>query len=721
MPSIPPSVPRIRLVQGDVPSGVQLERNPALARYRAPLSRQVFAIAGSGILFAMLGMMGWLADRSASLGQATRDEWLAMQRHSETRFPPRGQIYDRNGLILGETLATHDCWAVARDIDPRVVDELATMLSETTSRDAGSLKRQLEEREWRSELFRDMNPELTDALISWKKTGWRKQALKFSETVEGKRLIAESFDDNKQEWYGTLSYAVGSVVVQQVDRRHYPLGSLGGQVLGFVTERPDGIAPGGGIELSNQQQLAGDVPSVPVKASDALSLGKPALGVKLTLDADAQAIAEQALARGMQRTRSKAGVAIIMDADSGDILAMANCPVFDPAIYQELKSGRSDAAPVSSTPVPTPTIVPMLPPNSDGVAGASELPATEGRPLSLRPRFFETWPLSDATLEGWTDPMPPGLIPGVTDMHRRNAALQWQVEPGSIFKPFIMLSALEHGTAQVTDTFPTGPAPLWLDGYPVQDHHNPPSTESWDATKVMVKSSNKGMARIALKTGRGPLLETIQNLHFGDSLLGLPGEGAGQIGLGRSTWRESELGTFGFGHGLVTTTPLQLTAAMNAIATGSYINPRLIMAYETADGRWREQLPAHREATFDPIAIAQVQHMLEAVVGDEGTGKAARVDGFSVAGKTGTAKKIGAGGYMRGVYYSSFLGYGPIEAPRYTVLVMYDEPQVDKYGGQAAAPVFSEIMGWLLQRDLRRPKDAPAEGSAETGLLLARR
>jgi len=698
--------PQLRLVQGEIPRGTD---DSGLVQWKRPLACTTFRNT-QVLIWCSLGLcLGWLGQRTLIEGPAQRGSWEQSQVRTESRLPPRGQIFDRNGALLGETVAGYDCWLQQPRVDVRIRDLMTTMLTDATGRPAEEVEELVYQGGWRAELFRDMTPEQRDRMERWKRSLWRKQALAYAETTAGQELIATAFQGNKTAWYNAVSHAVGDVKIEQVDRRRYPLGSLAGQVLGYVTERKEGIHPGGGIELALNQQLEGDLPALLTRSGFvAAALGKPAESVELTIDADVQFIAEQALAAGLHRTRSRAGVAIVMDAESGDLLAIANAPVFDPEVYRRYMN-QPDLW--------------LMPADEDGREphDAMDSAASPVQAPSSIPQVLASWPLSSETLENWQDPLLPGLCPGVTDEHIRNHALAWQIEPGSIFKPFTMLAALESGAVKPSDTYIIGPAPLKIGAHYINDHVSPATNEVWDITRIMVKSSNKGMAKIALQTPLPAMLNTLQKLHLGEQLLGFADEGKGRLGIPGQRWGEAERGSLGYGHGMITVTPLQMTAAMNAIATGSYVHPRLIRATKAGDGPWREIAPAPREVTFDPAAIQAVQAQLEAVVTQEGTGHRARVEGFRVAGKTGTAKKIVGGAYSK-QYYSSFLGYGPVEAPRYTVLVMYDEPIVDKYGGLAAAPVFSSIMEWLLLRDKRRPSGTdPAGDVAPPDILLARR
>ncbi|MEO7995591.1 MAG: penicillin-binding transpeptidase domain-containing protein, partial [bacterium] len=558
---------------------------------------------------------------------------------------------------------------------------------------------------------------------TWRYTGWNRQVNRFGAIAEGKLLIERDFQGDKQAWFDAISRAIGNIVVQPVQKRCYPMGHVAGQLIGYVTERQEGITPGGGIELWSNNALAGDAQTVPLRDLTPTQLpsgglqGKPALGVQLTIDADLQAFCEQALAKGLLRTESDAGVVVVMDSQTGDILALANGPVFDPDLYQKyLQPGLADSGPfgdpsksasvprlVTSAELPAamapevlpPNLPPSLAPNEAGGLAATGSPAMDGR----QPLLLADWPLSTVQLDAWTNPIPPALIPGIAPEHQRPAALIWEVEPGSIFKTFAMTAALEHHDIEPDTTFPIGPAPYNVPGTSTQihDHHNPAGLETWTAHKVLVESSNKGMARIAMKTGRDDFMETFAKFHFGERMLNLPGEGDGTYGLTKEKWYPSELATIAFGQGLITATPLQLTAAMNAVATGSFIRPRLVAQVQKADGSWREISGNPREATFDLDAITAVQSMLIDVV-KEGTGTKAAVPGYTVAGKTGTAWKSGVGGYTT-QYLSSFLGYAPAETPRYTMIVMCDNPRKDRFGGLAAAPIFQEIMAWLLRRD----------------------
>ncbi|MDX8393221.1 MAG: penicillin-binding transpeptidase domain-containing protein [Mariprofundales bacterium] len=261
----------------------------------------------------------------------------------------------------------------------------------------------------------------------------------------------------------------------------------------------------------------------------------------------------------------------------------------------------------------------------------------------------------------------------------RNRALTDVYEPGSVLKPFTIAAAMqlsdhwqadsmlfcENGNMQVAD-------------YPIRDVH----ARGWlDIRHVLAKSSNIGAAKLAIDIGALPLRNMLWDLGFGHrSKIGMPGEVAGILPPIKQ-WGPVETATIAFGQGIAVTS-LQLASAYGALANGGFaIQPRLL-----ADA------PIQSQRVLAVEVSQQVLSMLELAVSDEGTGKRARLDGYRVGGKTGTAQKPdNTGGYAQDRFVATFAGVAPIDNPKLVIVVMIDEPQDMIYGGQVAAPVFQKI------------------------------
>jgi cell division protein FtsI (penicillin-binding protein 3) len=272
----------------------------------------------------------------------------------------------------------------------------------------------------------------------------------------------------------------------------------------------------------------------------------------------------------------------------------------------------------------------------------------------------------------------------------RNRAVTDVFEPGSVMKPFAVAAALESG--RWTPTTPIDTTPGWINiaGHTISDHHN---YGPIDVTRLITKSSNVAATKIALDLESEHLWSTYDRFGFGDVTgSGFPGESAGVLRNHRR-WRRVEQATLSYGYGL-SVTALQLAGAFAAIADdGRLRRPSLVMGASNP--------PA---SVLDPDIARQVAAMLETVTGPEGTGKAARVANYRVAGKTGTSRKASAAGYASR-YIASFAGFAPVSDPRLVAVVVVNDPSGEQYyGGLVAAPLFATIMEGAL-RLLNVPPD----------------
>ncbi len=272
-----------------------------------------------------------------------------------------------------------------------------------------------------------------------------------------------------------------------------------------------------------------------------------------------------------------------------------------------------------------------------------------------------------------------------TAVHRfRNRAITDTFEPGSTVKPLPVLAALENGTADLNTIIPTGHGPIRVGGGRVVDVTG---NGDLDLKGIIRRSSNIGVTRLALNMPHEDLLKMYYDMGLGeDTGLGLLGESAGQL-RERARWSEHERATLSFGYGL-SVTAVQLARIYAAIANGGTVRPLTILKTDNP--------PPGERVVAEHNADAMVE-MLEAVTEKRGTATRAKVAGYRVGGKTGTAKKAIAGGYGDD-YIGSFAGIGPISQPRLACVVIINEPSGDYYGGgEVAAPVFSAVMGAAMQ------------------------
>jgi len=282
----------------------------------------------------------------------------------------------------------------------------------------------------------------------------------------------------------------------------------------------------------------------------------------------------------------------------------------------------------------------------------------------------------------------------------RNRVITDLFEPGSTLKPFTVALAIESGKVTPRTLIPTAAGRLTLANYTIRDVH-PAAAVS--VSQVLQKSSNVGAAKIALALPREAMWDLFRRVGFGAAPeLGFPGAAAGRLRHYRS-WRPIEQATMAYGHG-ISVSLLQLARAYTVFARDGELVPITLV---------KTGAPAAAEKVLSAEAARAVRSMLELAVQPGGTGPRARIMGWRVAGKTGTAHKQENGAYAADRYLASFVGFAPASAPRLVVAVMIDEPSAgEHYGGMVAAPVFAQVMQGAL-RLLGVPHDAPLEAPGE--------
>jgi len=418
-------------------------------------------------------------------------------------------------------------------------------------------------------------------------------------------------------------------------RRYYPKLELASQLLGLVGDDGEGLE---GIELARDEVLRGEparVPSVRDGRGRVVLFDAPVAGhtqegarVELTIDQGIQLAAERALAGAVSRSHAVGAIAVALDPSTGEVLAMATHPPYNP----------------------------NAPRNADEL---------------------------------------------------RNRAVTDSFEPGSTMKTFAIAGALERGALRPLDPIDCGGGSYAVGAHVIRDHE----PLGWaGAAKILAASSNVGAAKIGARLGRQGMKETFAAFGLGERTgSGLPGEVRGQVPFPGS---DVELATQSFGYNM-TATALQVTNAMAALANGgSLMRPvvvRRVVDVGTGEVLEEEKPEVIRRAVSAATA-ATLRRWLVGVVEDaKGTGRRARPDGYRVAGKTGTARKVDpvAGGYAADRHLSSFVGFAPAESPRIVIGVFVDEPRGDVYGGTVAAPAFREIVEYAMGR-----MGVPPEGTA---------
>jgi cell division protein FtsI (penicillin-binding protein 3) len=275
----------------------------------------------------------------------------------------------------------------------------------------------------------------------------------------------------------------------------------------------------------------------------------------------------------------------------------------------------------------------------------------------------------------------------------RNRAVTDMFEPGSVNKVVTAAAALETGAVGLREVFRV---PSWMrvGGYTVNDSHAHP-IQDMTLGDIVAQSSNIGSAMIAERVGNADLASVLARFGYGTPTgIGFPGE-AGGVVPDLPNWTDITRTTVSYGQG-ISMTPLQMAAVYATVANGGmWVQPRLVRGTSRSDGRLQQTRPGEPRRVLSEETATMLTRMLASVV-SSGTGGAADIPGYQVAGKTGTARKLVDGRYVRR-YMASFVGFFPASDPRVVIAVSIDEPRTI-YGGVAAAPVFSEIARHVIQR-----------------------
>lgn len=268
---------------------------------------------------------------------------------------------------------------------------------------------------------------------------------------------------------------------------------------------------------------------------------------------------------------------------------------------------------------------------------------------------------------------------------RRNRAITDVFEPGSSMKPFTLAAAMDHKLYSPNSRINTAPGYMKVTGYPIKDHHN---YGVLDMAGVLRKSSNVGASKVALSMKSDQLWKAFSDYGFGEPTgVSFPASSSGYLSH-FADWQPLDHATLAFGYGLSVST-LQLARAYSLFANEGKLLPVSLLK--------QDKVPESRQVMTAKTA-QQVLEMMEEVVGPGGSATQAAIPGYRVAGKTGTAKKSADGGYLKDSYVSVFAGVVPVSQPRLVMAVVIDDPkQNGYYGGEVAAPVFSEVVGHAVR------------------------
>jgi len=286
----------------------------------------------------------------------------------------------------------------------------------------------------------------------------------------------------------------------------------------------------------------------------------------------------------------------------------------------------------------------------------------------------------------------------------KNPAISSIFEPGSTFKPIVAAALLEENLVTLKDRFYCEEGVYLFNGLPIRDHES----EGWlTFMQVLEKSSNIGMAKVGQLLGKNKLYQYARDFGFGNFTgIRLPGETPGILKKPKD-WSEISLSRLSFGQG-IGVTAIQLISAFSCLANGGVLmEPMIVNRIVDPNGKVvREFQPCPVREVISYKTAKVLTNILYRIV-EKGTGKKARIMGYKVAGKTGTAQKFdpATGKYSDTNYIASFVGYLPAEQPKVTILVVLDEPQGFYWGGSVAAPVFARV-GLRIMRHLGIPPDS---------------
>ncbi len=557
---------------------VRYASSPLLAS-RTPPWRSRFVVALVGMAFC--GLLG-----RALYVQVVASDFFMEQ--GERRFAhtleltaSRGRIVDRNGVLLATSVPAPSLWAVPRELN-------------------ASLNAQPARRRELARLLGLTPAELDDRLDGSPNFAWLRRQV-------DEDLVRQATALGLKGVYQVAEY-----------KRRYPEGESMAPVVGFTNIEERGQE---GMELILESLLAGKDGSRQV-IKDRLGRVVEDMGervaaqdgrdITLSIDSKVQFFAYQRLRDAVAQHKAKAGSAVVIDVKTGEVLAMANYPSYDPADRRSFQPGQM-----------------------------------------------------------------------------RNRVLTDTFEPGSTMKPFVIARALDTQRVRPDTRIATAAGSITITGATIRDAH-----PHGDLTveQVVQKSSNVGTVKIAMQMDRREMWDIYSGVGFGQRpTLEFPGAVSGRLRPWKS-WRPIEQATMSYGYGL-STSLFQLAQAYTVFANEGRMLPVTILkrdAAAAADAPLALNL-------MSPDTAATVRHMLQLAAGVGGTAPKAQVEGFSVGGKTGTARKQIGKGYAEGKYRAWFVGLSPVAHPRVVVAVMIDEPNNGVfYAGEVAAPVFSSIVQQTL-------------------------
>jgi cell division protein FtsI (penicillin-binding protein 3) len=563
-----------------------LARLVAQSKSRPDVSLSRALLVAAFIGFWMLAVSARLVYLQVSQHSSLTNRARQQQQNALDTTPQRGEVLDRNGSQLARSVQTISLFLDPGGLDAGQLECTAQQLSNALGLSYAELSQQLS------------NAQTTERRFLW---------------------IARRLDVDRGNQILAMELPGVHPVIEP--KRFYPNGSLASHVLGYVGIDGQGL---GGVEHSYNSKIKGE-PGELFLEKDATGQAyesfeipaKPGQSVVLTIDQAIQYHAERALQAAVERSHAKSGTAIVLDPRTGEILALANAPTFDPN------------------------------------------------------------KVSDSTADA-----------------RSNWALQNIYEPGSTFKIVAFSAAIDRKLAKPEDHIDCQMGAITVAGRLVHDHH---PFGSLTLAEALAKSSNVGAIKLGIRVGDESMYDYITRYGFGSRTgIELMGETPGILRK-VDRWQPSSIGSIAIGQE-IGVTPLQMVSAYGAVANdGIRIAPHIVREVRNATGSvlFTAQ-PEQRRVINAETAIA-LRGMLEGVT-LHGTAKKAQLDGYSAAGKTGTAQKIDprTKGYSATKFVGSFVGFAPVSNPQVAIIVVIDEPAGAYHGGDVAAPVFREIAEQIL-------------------------
>ncbi|MET9272741.1 penicillin-binding protein 2 [Kribbella sp. NPDC003557] len=542
---------------------------------------------------------------------------------SYTLHANRGTITDRNGVELA---VTED--AVAITADPQqtkpVAQQLAAILApKLPGTTAAKLVTELSGTGRYTLLAHQVSPTVWSAIQA--------------EIKAANVPIAEQNKGKPKEQQAPL---LAGLYTEEDPIRSHPNSSIAATLVGVTGADGKGQS---GLEYSLNDKLSGKdgqaMYEVDAKgnkipnANHTVQEPKPGLGVQLTLDTDLQYFAEKRIEKAVRDYQASSGTVVVMDVKSGELMAMANYPTFDPN-----KKGYS--------------------------------------PKDLN-----------------------------------NPALERSYEPGSVQKVVTMAALADAGIIDLNTKLKV-PGSIEVQRRTIKDHWSH-DTMNLTISGVIAKSSNVGTIMAAQKMPIARFVKYLHDFGFGEPTgLNFPGETKGRLAPG-DEWPEITRSNVAFGQGL-SVNAVQEAAAVNAVANGGvYVPPKVVRNYVDANGNQIPNQTAAPRRVVSEKAAEEVTTMMEAVTAKKGTAPQAAIDGYLVAGKTGTAQQVVPGTGKYGNWATSFAGFAPADNPRFVTYVVLHDPQGARGGGLQGGPVFRDVMSYALQKYV-----VPPTGAAQPNIPL---